>query len=54
MIVIALDNAEVKRADEYLPTSYYFFGGGNAENYLDFIEKEVVPNFLTIYKQRIN
>lgn len=43
IIIVAVANGEVKRADEYTPVKQGNYGGGKADDYIKFLQTELMP-----------
>ena len=50
LIVVGIDNGKSKRLDEYSPWENEKYGGGEGDEYLDFIVKTVKPYIDSTYK----
>lgn len=49
-IVVAVDNGKDKRIDEYTPWKNEKYGGGNGDEYLDFVANELKPKIDKMYR----
>lgn len=54
VIVVGIEHGNEKRMDELTPYKNAKYGGGNADNYLDFIVKTLKPVIDTKYKTKTN
>jgi predicted alpha/beta superfamily hydrolase len=54
VIVVGIENGGEKRIDELTPFKNSKYGGGNANNYLEFIVKTLKPYIDSNYKTKIN
>jgi predicted alpha/beta superfamily hydrolase len=54
VIVVGIEHGNEKRLDELTPYKNEKYGGGNGENYLDFIVKTLKPNIDTNYRTKTN
>ena len=52
VIVIGIEHGNDKRMDELTPFKNYNYGGGNADNYLDFIVKILKPKIDSTYRTK--
>lgn len=43
VVIVAVANGEAKRTDEYTPVKQGNFGGGKADDYLKFLQTELIP-----------
>lgn len=54
VIVVGIEHGNEKRIDELTPYKNAKYGGGNADNYLDFIIKTLKPEIDTKYRTKTN
>lgn len=54
IIVIGIEHGNEKRIDELTPYKNEKYGGGNGDNYLEFIVKTLKPNIDSIYRTKSN
>ena len=54
IIVIGIEHGNEKRIDELTPYTNEKYGGGNANNYLDFIVSTLKPHIDSVYRTKTN
>ena len=54
LIVIGIEHGNEKRLDELTPIKNEKYGGGNGDNYLNFIIKTLKPKVDSLYRTKVN
>ena len=54
VIVVGIEHGNEKRIDELTPYKNAKYGGGNADNYLEFIVKTLIPEIDSKYRTKTN